>query len=104
MDFMTGLPPSPEGYDSIMVVVDHGLTKGVVLIPTTNSGLTAKKTAQLYLDNIYTRFGLSESIISNRGPQFNLEFWKELMELLGIKTKLTTTFHPQANGGTERVN
>ena len=69
MDFMTGLPPSPEGYDSIMVVVDHGLTKGVVLIPTTNFGLTARKMAQLYLDNIYTQFGLSESIISDRAKR-----------------------------------
>ena len=43
-------------------------------------------------------------MLSDRGPQFDSEFWKELCEALGIKTKLTTAFHPQTNGGTERVN
>ena len=101
---MTNLPPTDEGFDSIMVVVDHGLSKGIILIPTTKTGLTASKTAQLYFDNVYSRFGLSDEILTDRGPQFDSDFWKELCALIGIKTKLTTAFHPQTNGGTERVN
>ena len=103
MDFMTDLPLS-NGFDSIMVVVDHGLSKGAVMVPTTKLGLSAEQTAQLYIDNIYSRFGLADSILTDRGPQFDSEFWKELCKQLGIKTKLTTAFHPQANGETEQVN
>jgi transposase InsO family protein len=104
IDFMTDLPVTDDGSDSIMVVVDHGLTKGVVLVPTTKLGLSAERTAQLFLDNVYSRFGLPDTALTDRGPQFDSEFWKELCKSLGIKTKLTTAFHPQTNGGTERVN
>ena len=103
MDFMTDLPLSNR-FDSIMVMVDHGLSKGAVMVPTTKLGLSVERTAQLYIDNVYSRFGLADSILTDRGPQFDSEFWKELCKQLGIKTKLTTAFHPQANGGTERVN
>ena len=54
-DFITDLPKS-EGYDLLMVVVDHGLTKGVILIPCNNT-IDALGAATLYLDNIYKRFG-----------------------------------------------
>ena len=101
---MTDLPVSTDGFDSIMVVVDHGLSKGTVMVPTTKLNLTAQRTAQLFLDNVYARFGLPDEILTDRGPQFDSEFWKELMKLIGVKTKLTTAFHPQTNGGTERVN
>ena len=52
IDFMTDIPVS-EGFDSIMVVVDHGLSKGVILTPCSKTGLTAPHTARLYIDNIY---------------------------------------------------
>ena len=74
---MTDLPPS-EGFDSIMVVVDHGLSKGVILTPCQKKGLTAEHTACLYMDNVYSRFGLPDKMISDQGPQFDSEFWKEL--------------------------
>lgn len=101
---MTDLPTADNGSDSIMVIVDHGLSKGVVLIPTTKFGLTAERTAQLFLDHVYSRFGLPDSTLSDRGSQFESEFWQNLCKSLGIKSKLTTAFHPQTNGGTERVN
>src|ERR1700678_1554144 len=68
MDFITDLPIS-DGYDSILVVVDQGLSKGVILCPCTKS-ITSEDTAQLLLDNLYKRFGLPDKIISDRGPQF----------------------------------
>jgi len=74
------------------------------MVPTTKLGLTAERTAQLFLDNIYSRFGLPDEILSDRGPQFDSTFWKELCSLIGIHNKLTTAFHPQTNGGTERAN
>src|SRR5260370_34070063 len=103
MDVMTDLPPS-DSYDSIMVVLDHGLSKGTVMIPTQKLGLTSEHTAQLYINNIYSRFGLADEILMDRGPQFDSEFWKTLCSNLGIKSKLTTAFHPQTNGGTEHAN
>ena len=104
MDFMTDLPLSDDGFDSIMIVVDHGLSKGVILIPCSKIGLTAEKTVQLFIDNVYSRFGLPDRIITDRGPQFDSDFFQELCKALDIKSNMTTAFHPQANGGTERVN
>jgi transposase InsO family protein len=97
---MTDLPLM-DGFDSIMVVVDHGLSKGIVAIPTTKLGLTAEKTAQLFIDNVYSRFGLPDNMMTDRGPQFDSQFFKELCSQLQIRSSMTTAFHPQANGGTE---
>ena len=68
MDLITDLP-SVDNFDSILVMVDQGLSKGVILIPCTKT-LTAEGAAQLLLDNLYKRFGLPDRIISERGPQF----------------------------------
>src|SRR6266545_3277227 len=103
IDFMTDLPPS-DGFDSIMVVVDHGLSKGVILTPCSKTGLTAEETSQLYIDNVYSRFGLPDKMISDHGPQFDSQFWKELCNALQICHAMSMAFHPQTNGGTERVN
>src|SRR6266511_342917 len=74
IDFMTDLPPS-DSFDSIMVVVDHGLSKGVILTPCSKTSLTAEETSQLYIDNVYSHFGLPDKMISDRGPQFDSQFW-----------------------------
>jgi len=103
IDFITDLPPL-EGFDSIMVIVDHGLSKGVILTPCLKTDLTASHMAQLYINNVYAQFGLPDKMISDRGPQFNSQFWKELCDALQIKHAMTMAFHPQTNGGTERVN
>src|SRR5271168_3864925 len=102
MDLITDLPPV-DNYNSILVVVDRGLTKGVILIPTSKT-LTADEAGQLLLDNLYKRFGLPDEILSDRGPQFAAQAFRELLKLLGIKSKLTTAYHPQTDGATERVN
>ena len=102
MDMITDLPLS-NSYDSILVVVDHSLMKGVILIPC-NKTLTADQCAKLLLDNIYKQFGLMDKIISDWGPQFAAKSFKELLKLLKIKSALTTAYHPQSDGATERVN
>ena len=101
---MTDLPLTEEGFDSIMVTVDHGLSKGGILTPTTKFGLNSETTARLFIDNVYARFGLPDKIITDRGVQFDAEFFRELCKQLGIKLSMTSAYHPQANGGTERVN
>jgi hypothetical protein len=102
MDLITDLPPA-DGFDSILVVVDQGLSKGVILAPC-NKSLTSEGTAQLLLENLYKRFGLPDKIISDRGPQFASKAFVELLKLLGIKSALSTAYHPQTDGTTERVN
>ena len=102
MDLITNLPLA-EGYDSILVVVDQGLSKGVILAPC-NKTITSEQTAKLLLENLYKRFGLPDKIISDRGPQFASKAFLELLKLLGIKSALSTAYHPQTDGTTERVN
>src|SRR6202789_3179740 len=99
MDMITDLPPV-DGFDSILVVVDRGLSKGVILIPTKKT-ITADGIAELLLEHLYKRFGLPDKIISDRGPQFAAQGFRELLKLLGIKSSLTTAYHPQSDGATE---
>ena len=61
-------------------------------------------TAKLLLENLYKRFGLPDKIISDRGPQFASKAFIELLRLLGIKSALSTAYHPQTDGTTERAN
>jgi len=100
-DFITKLP-LVQGYNSILVVVDW-LTKMVYFIPTTEKTLV-EGLARLFRDNVWKLYGLLESIISDRGPQFVARLMRELNGILGIESKLLTAFHPQTDGQTERVN
>jgi len=100
-DFITKLPLA-QGYDSILVVVDR-FTKMAHFIPTTEKTST-EGLAQLFRDNIWKLHGLLDSIISDRGPQFAAGIMKELNQMLGIDTKLSTAFYPQTNRQTERIN
>jgi len=84
MDCITGLPPSPDGHDAIMVVVDHGLMKGIVLILTSEKGLTAEKTAELFIVFVYKCFGIPDKLISDCGPQFDSAFFQAFCKALGI--------------------
>jgi len=65
---------------------------------------SAKGLARLFRDNVWKLYGLSESIISDRGPQFAVGMMWELNRMLGIESKLLTVFHPQTDRQTERVN
>jgi len=100
-DFITKLPLA-QGYDSILVVVDQ-LTKMVHFIPTTEK-TSAEGLAKLFRNNVWKLHGLLESIISDRGPQFTAGLIRELNRMLEIESKLSTAFHPQTDGQTERVN
>jgi len=100
-DFITKLPLA-QGYNSILVVVDR-LTKMVHFVPTTEK-TSAEGLARLFRDNVWKLHGLPKSIISDWGPQFAAGLMRELNEMLGIKSKLSTVFHPQTDRQTERVN
>ena len=102
MDFITDLPPV-DGFDSILVMVDQGLTKGVILTPCSKT-ITAKDTGKLLLENLYKRFGLPDKIISDQGPQFASKSFIELLKLLGITSTLSTAYHPQTDRTMDWVN
>ena len=89
-DFITKLP-LVQGYNAILVVVDR-LTKMVHFIPTTKETLV-EDLARLFRDNMWKLHGLPKSIILDRGPQFVAGLMKELNRMLGIKSKISATFH-----------
>jgi len=101
VDFITKLP-MVAGKDAILVVCDR-LSKMTHFVATTER-ISAEGLARLFWDNVWKLHGLLESVVSDRGPQFAAELTKELNRMLGIKTKLSTAFHPQTDGQTERMN
>src|SRR4051812_34497614 len=101
MDFITGLPRTRSGYDSIWVVVDR-LTKVDHFIPvkTTYNGA---KLAKIYMSRIVCLHGVPSKVVFDRGTQFTSRFWRQLHETLGTRLEFSTAFHPQTDGQTERV-
>jgi len=70
----------------------------------TTEGMSAEGLVRLFRDNIWKLHGLLESVVPDKVPQFAAELIKELNKMLRIKTKLSTLFHPQTDGQTERMN
>ena len=102
MDFITDLPPV-DGFDSVLTVVDQGLTKGVIFIPCKKT-FTTMDTANSYINDIYKRFGLPTTLISDRGPQFSSKVFQEICKIFGINHRMSTVFHPQTDGELEQLN
>lgn len=107
LDFIVELPSlisafDGRTYDAILVVVER-LTKMALFIPTTGK-LKAKDLAQLYLFNIFSKHGIPTDIVSDRGSLFTSDFITSLSELLDIKLKFSTAYHPETDGQTEQTN
>ena len=103
IDFITDLPPATNGSDSILVMVNHSLSKGVILIPCKKK-ISALGTTDLLMTNLFKRFGLPDKLISDRDPRFTSQVLQELMKALRIKSSMSTAFHPQSDGTTECFN
>ena len=106
MDFVTGLPISTDwkrdSYDSILVIVNR-LTKMVHYKPVKIT-INAPGLAEVIINVIVRHHGLPDSIVTNRGSLFISKFWSSLYYFLGIKQKLSTTFHPQTDSQIEKQN
>ena len=102
MDFVVGLPKTPNGHDSIWVIVDR-LTKVAHFTPV-RTDYKGNKLAQLYIDNVIRLHGVLSRIISDRETQFIAQFWKSLHKTLGTRLDYSSAYHPQTDGQTERVN
>ncbi len=102
MDLITGLPQQ-AGYNAILTIVDHRCSRVAIFLPCTDT-ITGPGIAQLYLDHVYRWFGLPSRMISDRDPRFTSHFGKALNTKLGILRNLSTAFHPQTDGLSERKN
>jgi hypothetical protein len=100
-DFIGPLPLS-DGFDMIVVFTDR-LSKGVLLAPC-HSTITSEDFAKLFIKTYYSLHGLPRAMVSDRGPQFIGLAWKTICRLLRIERRLSTAFHPQTDGATERKN
>jgi len=101
-DFITGLPKTRNGYDAIAVFVDR-LSKMVHFAPTTTD-VNAEEFASLFFDNIVRLHGMPKDIVSDRGSVFTSDFWKHYTKRFGTGLSMSTAFHPQSDGQTERLN
>ena len=107
VDLIVDLPRSTQlwslqGHNAICVFVCH-LSKMVRLVPTSTE-LDAPGFAKLFLREVFPHYGFPLSIVSDRGPQWNSDFFKALCALAGVQLSLSTAFQPQTNGLTERTN
>ncbi|GJZ07997.1 reverse transcriptase domain-containing protein [Tanacetum coccineum] len=101
MDFITKLPKMAEGFNSIWVIVDR-LSKSAHFLPMKETDST-KKLTRMYMKEIVARHGIPVSIISNRDSHFTLRVWQSLHKALGTQLNLSTAYHPQTNGQSERT-
>jgi len=101
-DFITELPES-EGCDQLWVVVDR-FTKLAHFLPLPKEGKTAADLAVIFAREIWKYHGLPTDIVSDRDSRFTSETWKGFLQLSGIRPRMSTAFHPQTDGQTERLN
>ena len=101
IDFKS-MPPNKKGYDIIFVIIDY-FSKQAVFLPYYKT-VTAEDIIRFYINIIFRYKGPPDFIISDRGPQFVSNFWKEFYRILNIKLKLSTAYHPQIDGQTEIIN
>ena len=100
VDFITGLAPNKD-CTSIMVVIDR-LSKSIIVVPMKET--CAIDVAQTLLEHIFQHHGLPTAIVSDRSTQFVSMLWTEVCRLVKITQRLSTAFHPETDGATERAN
>ncbi|GJR13405.1 putative nucleotidyltransferase, ribonuclease H [Tanacetum coccineum] len=101
MDFVTKLPRTSSGHDTIWVIMDR-LTKSAHFLPM-REDYKMERLARLYLNKIVARHGVSISIISDRDSRFILRFWQSMQEALGTRLDMSTAYHPQTDGQSEHT-
>ncbi|GJR22022.1 putative reverse transcriptase domain-containing protein [Tanacetum coccineum] len=101
MDFITKLPKSSQGFDTIWVIIDR-LTKSAHFLPIREND-PLDKLARLYLNMIVARHGIPASIICDRDGRFTSNFWKSFQKALGTDISMSTAYHPETDGQSERT-
>ncbi|GJR21390.1 putative reverse transcriptase domain-containing protein [Tanacetum coccineum] len=101
MDFVTKLPKSSQGYDTIWVIVDR-LTKSTIFVPMRETD-PMEKLAKMYLKEVVMRHGIPVLIICDHDPRFASNFWRSLKKALGTNLDMSTAYHPQTDRQSERT-
>ncbi|GKA33206.1 putative reverse transcriptase domain-containing protein [Tanacetum coccineum] len=101
MDFVTKLPKTSSGHDIIWVIVDR-LTKSAHFIPTKATD-SMETLTRLYIKEIISRHGVPISIISDRDSHFTSRFWQSMQNALGTQLDMSTAYHPETDGQSERT-
>ena len=99
---LIGELPMSQGFNTICIIIDH-FSKQIHAIPT-NTELVSKGMAKIYQDNVFKLHSIPQKVISDRGPQFESWFMKDLYQLLGIEDNSSTAYYPQTNEQTECIN
>ncbi|GKB08934.1 putative reverse transcriptase domain-containing protein [Tanacetum coccineum] len=102
MDFVTNFLSSPQGHDNYFWVIVDRLTKFVIFTPMRETD-SMDKLARLYIKEVVARHGIPVSIICDRDPRFVSHFWRSLQKALGTSLDMSTAYHPETNGQSERT-
>ena len=101
MDFVTHFPRTPRRHDEVWVIVDR-LTKSADFL-VARMTFTVEEFYRLYIREIVQLHGVPVSIVSDRDPRFTTHFWKSFQKAMGIQLMMSTAFHPQIDGQSERT-
>ncbi|GJR20328.1 putative reverse transcriptase domain-containing protein [Tanacetum coccineum] len=101
MDFVTKLPKTSSGHDTIWVIVDR-LIKSAHFLPM-REDYKIERLARFHLNEIVSKHGVPISIKSDRDSRFTSRFWQSMQEVLGTRLDMSTTYHPQTDGQSERT-
>nr|GEV18949.1 putative reverse transcriptase domain-containing protein [Tanacetum cinerariifolium] len=101
MDFITKLPKSSQGFDTIWVIMDR-LKKSANFLPIREND-PLDKLARLYLNMIVAKHRIPVSIICDQDGRFTSKFWKSFQKALGTKLSMSTAYHPETDGQSERT-
>ncbi|GKB77054.1 putative reverse transcriptase domain-containing protein [Tanacetum coccineum] len=101
IDFVTKLSKSSQGYDTIWVIVDQ-LTKSAIFVPMREID-PMENLARMYLKEVFTKHGIPILIICDRNPRSASNFWRSLQKALGTNLDMSTAYHPQTDGQSERT-
>ena len=101
MDFVTHLPRTPRRHDAVWVIVDR-LKKSVHFLAVRMT-FTLEELCRLYIKEIVRLHGVPVSIVSSRDPRFMTHFWKSFQKAMGTQLTMSTAFHPQTDGQSERT-
>ena len=101
MDFVTHLPRTPQGNDAVWVIVDR-LTKSAHFLAVWMT-FTLERFCRLYIREIVRLYGVLVSIVSDRDMRFTAHFWRSFQKAMGTRLIMSTTFHPQTDGQSEKT-
>ena len=101
MDFVTHFPRTQQRHDAVWVIVDR-LTKSAPFLAVQMT-FTLERLCRLYIREIARLHGVLVSIVSDRDPRFTVHFWKSFQKAVGTQLMMSTAFHPQTDGQSERT-